>query len=130
MKLTLVAIEKSGFIRVAVEGHVTFPAANPAVNPLQDVLGPEWAHHRVLVSMARVSYVDSSAIGWLINCQRECRAKGGRLAIYAVPPAVKRTLDLLRLRELLNVTDSEAEALKLLRVPEAAIESTEPAEAR
>jgi anti-anti-sigma factor len=110
MKLTVQQIDGSGLVRLAAEGDVTILDANPITNPLLQVLGPQWASYRVVLSMAKCAFVDSSAIGWLLNCQKEFAKAGGIMVIYAAPKAVRQTLDLLRLREALKVVDDEAAA--------------------
>jgi anti-anti-sigma factor len=110
MKLTLQQIDSTGLVRLAAEGDVTVADANPINNPLVQVLGPQWAQYKVALSMAKSGFVDSSAIGWLLNCQKEFSKAGGILVIYSVPRAVRQTLDLLRLREALKVVDDEAAA--------------------
>jgi anti-anti-sigma factor len=114
MKMILQQIDSSGLVRLAAEGDVTVADANPMNNPLVQVLGPHWAAYRVIMSMAKCGFVDSSAIGWLLNCQKEFAKAGGIMVIHSVPRAVRQALDLLRLREALKVVEDEPAAHALI----------------
>lgn len=111
MQITLQGIEKDGVVKVATVGNIT-SAEVPAsgVNPLQQTLGPTWASMRVLMNMEGTSYIDSSAIGWLIKTSKELKADGGALVLYNVQPGVKQVLDLLKVGRVVPITDDEATA--------------------
>jgi anti-anti-sigma factor len=97
MKLSLVSIDPAGFVRVAADGTITAADFPPeARNPLEAILGSNWSSQRALVSWNTVSFVDSSAIGWLIETNKQFKAAGGRLVIHSIKPKVRQVLDLLR----------------------------------
>ena len=80
MKLSLLSIDKGGFVSVGAEGTIT--AADFHVdqkNPFEVVLGPAWPTHRVIFDMKQVNFMDSSAIGWLIDSNKSFHG-GGRPA--------------------------------------------------
>jgi anti-anti-sigma factor len=111
MKLSLVSIEKAGFIRLVAEGEITsrdFLDANK--NPLETVLGANWASNNVILSLEKTSFIDSSAIGWLIDCQRKTKAAGGKFVLHSAPPRVRDVFDLLKMRAVLNLKDNEQAA--------------------
>lgn len=51
----------------------------------------------LVVNMAQAEFLDSSAIGLLIELARQARSKGGELWLAAVPAEIERTLSILRL---------------------------------
>ena len=111
MKLTLLSIEKDGIIRVATEGNITtadFEAG--AKNPFETLLGATWFSTKVLLNMEKTDYIDSSAIGWLIACQKSFRDGGGALIAHSVQPSVKQILDVLRIGRVVPLVKDEAEA--------------------
>ncbi len=114
-KLTLVSIEREGFVRVACEGDVTSADA-PAdgKNRFEPLLGVNWPTHRVVLDMGKTNYIDSSAIGWLIASQREFKARGGMLVLHSVAPRIRQMLDILKLGQLVPIVDDEAAARALL----------------
>lgn len=111
MKILLNGIEPSGVVKLAGEGAITgsdFSADGK--NPVESVLGPAWASFRVLLDMGQVSYIDSSAIGWLIGTQKAFREKGGSFAVYHVQPAVRQVLDLLKVGRVVPLCENEQTA--------------------
>jgi len=123
MKLSLVSIEKAGYVRLAVEGEVTSNDFLDAkgVNPFEAVLGASWASNNILLNLARSTFIDSSAIGWLIESQRSSRSAGGRLVLHSAQPRVGDLFELLKLRAALNLKDDEKSAQQFITsVPEAA----------
>ena len=111
MKLTLVSIEKDGIIRVAADGNITtadFDASGK--NPLEALLGITWFTNRVLLSLDRTDYIASSAIGWLIGCQKVFKDGGGVLIVHSVQPAVKQILDVLKIGRVVPLVADETEA--------------------
>jgi anti-anti-sigma factor len=105
MKLSLVSIEKAGYVRIAAEGEITTTDFLDAggKNPFEAVLGTAWSSHNLLLSLEKVTFIDSQAIGWLIDSQRKTQAAGGRLVVYAAPPRVRDLFALLKLGKVLNL---------------------------
>ena len=111
----MVSIEKGGVIRVAAEGEVTADDfEDPNDNPLGKLLGTTWSNNNVLLDLSRVTYIDSSAIGWLISCSRAFKAGGGRFVAHSVQPAVKQILDMLRIGQVVPLAPDETAARALL----------------
>src|ERR1700722_7726322 len=116
MKLSLREIDKSGVVRINAEGDITTrDFADPGKNPMELVLGANWPTHRVLMGLEKISFIDSSAIGGMIDCNRKFKEKGGRMLLYAPTPRVKDMIDLLKMREVLEIHNTEAEALAALQ---------------
>jgi anti-anti-sigma factor len=115
MKLTLVSIEKEGLIRAATDGNITAGDFSPAgKNPLETLLGLTWANTRLLLDLSKTTYIDSSAIGWLISTSRAFRDGGGAFVIHSVQPAVRQIMDVLRIGRVVPIADDEPAARKVL----------------
>ena len=116
MKLSLVSIEKAGYVRLAAEGEITSRdfLESGGKNPLETVLGAAWASHNILLSMERTLFIDSSAIGWLIDSKRKSKAGGGKLVLHSVQPRVRDVLDLLKMRNVLDLQDDEKKAVEFI----------------
>ena len=115
MKISLAGIERDGFVKLTAEGTVTtadFGADGK--NPIETVLGPAWNTFRVLLDMASVSYIDSSAIGWLIGSQKAFREKGGAFAVYHLQPSVRQVLDLLKVGRVVPLCENELSAREVI----------------
>jgi anti-anti-sigma factor len=112
MKLALVSIEKDGTIRLAAEGEITSNDFYDAggKNPFEAAVGASWASNRVMLNLENVTFLDSSAIGWLIESQRKVKASGGKLILHSAPPRVRDVFDLLKMHDVLNVKKDESAA--------------------
>jgi anti-anti-sigma factor len=112
MKLTLVATEPQ-LARIQNEGTITQADFHAAIDPLRNLLGFDCYAYRVLLSLEKTSYLDSSGVGWLVMCHKHFQEAGGRLVIHSVPPMVNQILRLLRLSELLHLAADEPAARAL-----------------
>jgi anti-anti-sigma factor len=111
MKLSLVSIEKAGFVHLATEGEITSQDfGDTSINPLEGVLGTAWSSNNIMLNLEKTGYLDSSALGWLINSHRSCKAAGGKFVLHSAQPRVQEVFDLLKMRVVLNLKDNEAAA--------------------
>lgn len=111
MKLSMVSIEKGGVVHIAVDGQITSADVDPTQkNPFEILLGATWATNRVLLNMQNAPYVDSSAIGWMMNSHRGFRDAGGKLVMFNLQPAVRQLLDVLKLGRVLAIAGDEQDA--------------------
>jgi len=112
MRLTLDEIDTNGVVHVIVDGDIT--ALDVESNsPLEDAVGHSWASNRVVLDMAGVSYVDSMAIGWLIDCQKTFQKQGGQLVLHSVQPGVRQMFDTLKLGSLFPIAEDKQAAREL-----------------
>src|SRR5688500_6330438 len=117
MKLSLVAIDKQGFIRVAADGNITSAAFNGDATGkalMEGALGATWAANRVLLDLSKTNYIDSTAIGWLISSNKQFRTNGGQLVVHSGQRAVRAVLDLLKIGKVVPIVEDEAAAKALV----------------
>lgn len=67
-----------------------------------DSFGAQWAAAlqetaHLVMNLEKAEFLDSSAIGALVGLAKQARDAGGDLVLVQVPPAIQRTLNLLRL---------------------------------
>jgi anti-anti-sigma factor len=112
MKISMISIEKAGYVKLQTEGDITSDDLLDAKshNPLEAVLGASWASNNVLLSLAKTGFIDSSAIGWLLDTNKKMQQGGGKLVPHSAQPRVTEVLSLLKLRKVLNLKDDEASA--------------------
>ena len=114
MNLSLVAIEKEGLVKLAASGSITADNFDPSGrNPLERILGPNWASFQVLLDMKLTTYIDSSAIGWLIGSHTAFKKAGGLMVVHDVPPNIKQMLDLLHVGKVVPIAPNAAAARQL-----------------
>jgi len=115
MKLSVVAIDKDGVVRIRADGPITSAdLLADARNPLENVIGANWSAMRILLDLSKVQYIDSSAIGWLINSHKELKANGGRIVVHSVQPAVLQVLKLLKIEKVVAMAEDESRGRELL----------------
>ena len=68
--------------------------------------------HSIVLDMAEVTFVDSSALRELLRADSALRGAGRTLILTAVPPAVVRLLELTRTDDVLASAPSVEDALK------------------
>lgn len=127
MKLSVASIDKY-LVRVEAEGEITmrdFRAEGP--DPFETLLGAGWASHKVVLDFAKVAFVDSSAIGWLMTCRRAFERDGGLFLVHSIQPRVRQVLDLLRVGKALPLLDNERAALAAAEASVAGAAATPPA---
>jgi anti-sigma B factor antagonist len=111
MLFKLISIEKQGLIRVAAEGNLAAAVLDVSgPHALQQLLGETWNSNRVLLDLSKTAYIDSSAVGWLISTSRIFRDGGGKLVVYALQPAVRQLLEVLRVGKAVTIAASEEAA--------------------
>jgi len=73
---------------------------------------------RVLIDLAGVPSLDSSDLGRLIRCHISIRQAGGRVRLCNLSPRVRDLMRLTRLETVLELHETEGEALASLHAPE------------
>ncbi|MET7951011.1 STAS domain-containing protein [Micromonospora sp. NPDC005324] len=79
--------------------------------------------HQVVVDLAGVGFMDSSALGALVVMFKAMRVVGGRLCLAAVQPAVRSVLTVTSVDRVIDVYDS-------VQAAEASVPSTDDATGR
>ena len=114
VNLSLVAIEKEGLVKLAAAGSITATNFAPdGKNPLERILGQNWASFRVILDMKQTTYIDSSAIGWLIGSHKSFKTQGGTLILHDVPTSIRQMLDLLHVGRVVPIATNAQAAREL-----------------
>ncbi len=109
MKLSI-AQDDGQCVQVAVSGRVTQSDVGPIHEPLGELLGPNAYQRQVRLDLRDTHYVDSSGVGWLLNCHKRMKAAGGKLTLHAPNPTVANLLHVLRLEKVLNIESADSTA--------------------
>ena len=68
--------------------------------------------NRLVLNLAGVPYMDSSAIAVLVEALQRLRKQGGKIYLTQLQPRVKGLLEIARLDTIFVLTDTEEAALK------------------
>lgn len=79
---------------------------------VQECTPPGAPGETVVVNLAGITFLSSSGIGALLAISEQAREKGGSFRIAEPAQVVSATIDLLNLREYLEVHDHEPDALR------------------
>ncbi|MEI6289131.1 MAG: STAS domain-containing protein [Chloroflexota bacterium] len=71
----------------------------------------EHGQAKLLVDLADVNFIDSSALSILVQGLKHCREKGGDLLLCSFQPPVKVIFELTRLDKAFHIFANEQEAL-------------------
>lgn len=74
----------------------------------------EKATSKVIVNLAEVSFVDSSALALLVKGMKHCRQGGGELALCSLQQPVKVIFELTRLDKAFGIYTTQDEAIQAL----------------
>ena len=103
MKLTLQQIDKSGIINLTAEGDITIrDFSSGGKNPLETVVGVNWASNNVMIQMDKISFIDSSGLRTIIKADARARAAGVDLVLRPGGDAVQRVFELTGALEALH----------------------------
>lgn len=68
-------------------------------------------HYRVVLDSRGLDYIGSAGLGALIGFAKEAREKGGDVKLLNVPERIYKIIELLGFTKVLQVHDTEAQAL-------------------
>jgi anti-sigma B factor antagonist len=68
---------------------------------------------RLILNLAQVPYMDSSAIAVLVEALQKLRPSGGRVLLVELQPRVKGLLQIARLDSIFILADNEQKALAM-----------------
>jgi anti-anti-sigma factor len=100
-----------------ITGQITHQHIDPNRDPLMELAGANVYRQPVLLNLAGVDYLDSSGVSWLLVRHKRCREQGGRFLLFGVTPMVLQILKVLRLEQILTITDDLTSAKQLLAAP-------------
>jgi len=93
-----------------LKGKITIGAGDVALrNHIEDLL--EQGRNRIVLNMARVSYIDSSGTGELVSCFTKVRKANGKLKLLNISQKIQDILQIAQLFSIFEVFTDEAEAV-------------------
>jgi anti-anti-sigma factor len=95
----------------AISGKV---AINQQLDKLSAVLIPHDRPPKVILNLSEIQFVSSSFIAGLVALHKRIRSADGKMVLCGLSPVVRETLNGAKLDRLLNLADSEQEALASL----------------
>ena len=100
---------------VRLSGELDHHSAQTVKATLEEAIERGRVHHIVL-SLKDLSFMDSSGLGVILGRYKTVTARGGKLIICGVNPAVRRLFELSGLFKIVALYENEREALGSLEV--------------
>ncbi len=104
MDLLVAARPGRGYTVLEVRGDLDMATSGRLQDSLQQLI--DAGDRRVVVDLAGVDFMDSSALGALVTAYKALRDGGGRLCLAAVQPPVRTVLALSAVDQVVDVYDS------------------------
>jgi anti-sigma B factor antagonist len=111
MNLSLVSCA-DGVRCLACSGAVTMMTIQ-GDDPMGALIGLDGFSRTVLLDLGKTTYIDSTAVGWLLGLHKKFKQAGGQLILHSVPPLVDQVFQLLKLPTVLHVASNETTARAL-----------------
>ncbi|BBM84283.1 anti-sigma factor antagonist [Candidatus Uabimicrobium amorphum] len=90
--------------------HKTVPLFREKLNELLSS-----GYTRFIMDMTAVSFINSVALGTLVNFADELESKNGGVVFFDLPPRIKIVFSMLELDSFFNIFPTQAEAINYLR---------------
>ncbi|MCR9120081.1 MAG: STAS domain-containing protein [bacterium] len=113
MKLTTQS-DAEPVTKVSVGGKVSQRQFSGSSDPLADMLGGDIYQKLVAINMEHVEVLDSSGVGWLLNCNNKFKDAGGAMALHSLSLVAKNVFRVLNMHLVFTICANEAEAVKKL----------------
>ena len=98
---------------VNLKGEIDLHTCGEFRNALRDLI--ENRYYNLVVNLADVPYLDSAALGVLVDAVRRVREHDGSINLVSTTPFVRRAFEITRLVKIFNLYDDDTAALDEIR---------------
>jgi anti-sigma B factor antagonist len=107
-------VEKSQDVAV-VAVNAEFLDASNAENFKQEMAPVLKDHHKIVLDLGQVQFVDSRGCGVILSCLKSTTEAGGDLRLCQVARPVRTVFDLIRLHRICEILDTREQAVQAFR---------------
>jgi anti-sigma B factor antagonist len=102
-------VNKEGekLLKVEIEGRLV---AAVAPNLREDVIGAMNEGDNVLFDLGKMSHIDSSGLGVLVQVLQKAKAGGGKVVLAALQPAPKIVFDITKVNRVFEIVPTVEDA--------------------
>ncbi len=98
---------------VHLKGEIDLHTCSVLRDTLRDLIEKE--HYQIVINLAEVPYLDSAALGVLVDAVRRVREHEGSISLVSTTPFVRRAFEITRLVKIFQLYDSDEAALTEIR---------------
>jgi stage II sporulation protein AA (anti-sigma F factor antagonist) len=100
---------------VRLKGELDHHTADVVKTRMEEAIAKRDAAH-VILSLKDLSFMDSSGLGVILGRYKQITAKGGKMVVCEVSPAVYRLFELSGLFKIISIQENEKQAISSLEV--------------
>jgi anti-sigma B factor antagonist len=105
---------------VNLKGEIDLHTCGTFRDTLRDLI--ENKHYSIVINLAEVPYLDSAALGVLVDAVRRVREHEGSISLVSTTPFVRRAFEITRLVKIFQLFDDLEAALTAVRKEQVAVE--------
>ena len=111
------AVQESGDVHIVRvgESRLTYPTLSAFFSEVRQLV--DGGARKLLVDLQAVTYIDSAAIGCLMDIHRLLQDKGGTLRLAALQPRVETMISMTGVHKIIGLHRDEAGALAAFTEP-------------
>ncbi len=98
---------------VHIKGEIDLHTCAAFRDSLRDLIDKQ--HHDIVIDLGSVPYLDSAALGVLVDAVRRVRECDGAIYLVATTPFVRRAFEITRLVKIFQLHDDQETAIKAIR---------------
>ncbi len=99
-----------------LKGEIDLHTCAPFRDTLRELIDQK--RYNIVIDLSEVPYLDSAALGVLVDAVRRVREFNGAIYLVAPTPFVRRAFDITRLIKIFRLCDTEEDALSEIRSEE------------
>ena len=100
---------KNGISICRTSGEITFSTSPDLRNQLLKLIDQKI--NKIVMDMKEITYIDSSGMATLVEILQKIKAINGQLKLSQVPDKIKEILEMVRLKDIFEIYESEEEAI-------------------
>lgn len=100
----------TGYQRIQVAGEVDASSSIELDNALKEAAEQ---YRQILIDLSELEYISSAGLGVFISYLEELKKNDVKLVICGMQEKVREVFEILGLQHLMNITDTEEEAIAL-----------------
>ncbi|MBL7069440.1 MAG: STAS domain-containing protein [Candidatus Omnitrophica bacterium] len=108
--MQVVVSEKDGIFICRVEGEIDINTAVQLKKAFDKLIREK--RDKIVISMEKVSYIDSSGLATLVELLKNFRKYGARMKLAGLTAKVKSLFEITKLEKLFDILEKEEEAIK------------------
>jgi len=98
---------------VHLKGEIDLHTCSVLRDTLRDLIEKE--HYQIVINLAEVPYLDSAALGVLVDAVRRVREHEGGISLVSTTPFVRRAFEITRLVKIFQLYEDNEAALADIR---------------